>query len=147
MTAACCGRSPRPRCRRSAWCPSPRLHRFGRVESIGWVLPHDDTSLSILVAGRVTGESELGRMRSTFSGKRWEELSEEEHRAMPGDWQAQVGRGPITAHSEEHQVSSDCGVAMLRSFWKRQAEAVAPPSSSAPLLSPPSSSSGSGNDS
>jgi hypothetical protein len=66
---------------------------------------------------------------------------------MPSDWEAQVGRGPITAHSEEHQISSDCGVAMLRRFWKRQAEAVASPSPSPPLPSPPSSSSGSGNDS
>ncbi|MFN6956006.1 MAG: hypothetical protein ACK4PG_14545, partial [Acetobacteraceae bacterium] len=105
--------------------PSPRLHRFGAVESIGWVLPHDDTSFSILVAGRVTSAGELGRMRSSYGGKRWDELTEEEHRAMPGDWEAQVGQGPITIHSEEHLASSDRGVAMLRRFWKRQAEAVA----------------------
>jgi nitrite reductase/ring-hydroxylating ferredoxin subunit len=105
--------------------PSPRLHRFGAVESIGWVLPHDDTSFSILVAGRVTSQGELGRMRSTFGGKAWTELTEEEHRAMPGDWEAQVGQGPITLHSEEHLASSDRGVAMLRRFWKRQADAVA----------------------
>ncbi len=64
-------------------------------------------------------------MRSTYGGRRWDELTEEEHRAMPGDWEAQVGQGPITLHSEEHLVSSDRGVAMLRRFWKRQAEAVA----------------------
>src|ERR671916_52647 len=33
--------------------PSPRLGGFGPVEAIGWGLPHDDTSFSILVAGRV----------------------------------------------------------------------------------------------
>ncbi len=55
----------------------------------------------------------------------WTELTEEEHRRLPGDWEAQVGQGPITTHSEEHLATSDRGIAMLRRFWKRQAEAVA----------------------
>ena len=32
--------------------PSPRLGRFGRVESLGWVLPIDDHSFRIYVVGR-----------------------------------------------------------------------------------------------
>lgn len=104
--------------------PSPRMHRFGPVESFGWVTPHDDESFSIFVAGRVTSPGELGRMRSLYNGKRWDELTEAEHQRFPGDWEAQVGQGPITIHSEEHLASSDRGVAMVRRFWKRQAEAV-----------------------
>jgi hypothetical protein len=33
--------------------PSPKLGRFGRVESLGWVLPIDDHSFRIYVVGRV----------------------------------------------------------------------------------------------
>ena len=33
--------------------PNPRVAQFARVESIGWVLPIDDTSFRIYVAGRV----------------------------------------------------------------------------------------------
>ena len=44
---------------------------------------------------------------------------------MPGDWEAQVGQGPVTIHSEEHLTTTDRGVAMMRRFWKRQADAVA----------------------
>jgi phenylpropionate dioxygenase-like ring-hydroxylating dioxygenase large terminal subunit len=105
--------------------PSPRLGQFGPVEAIGWVLPHDDTSFSILAAGRVREPGELGRQRSRYDGKMWTELTEEEHQRLPGDWEAQVGQGPITIHSEEHLATSDRGIAMLRRSWKRQAEAVA----------------------
>lgn len=105
--------------------PSSRLGTFGPVASIGWVRPHDETSFSILVAGWVTERGELGRMRSRYNGKAWAELTGEEHQRFPGDWEAQVGQGPITLHSEEHLATSDRGVAILRRFWERQAHAVA----------------------
>lgn len=105
--------------------PSPRLGDGGPVESIGWVLPLDDTRFRILVAGRAHERGALGRMRSTFGGKPWTELTEAEHRAMPGDWEAQVGQGPITLHSEENLASSDRGVALLRRLWLREAARVA----------------------
>ncbi|MBC8055740.1 MAG: Rieske 2Fe-2S domain-containing protein, partial [Rhizobiales bacterium] len=82
--------------------PSPRLGRFGAVESIGWVLPMDDTTFRIYVAGRVSSAGEMGRMRSKMNGKFWWELSEAEHRQFPGDYEAQVGQGAIAAHSAEH---------------------------------------------
>jgi nitrite reductase/ring-hydroxylating ferredoxin subunit len=105
--------------------PSPRVGHFGRVESIGWVLPIDDTSFRIYVAGRVTEAGQLGKMRSKFNGKFWWELSEEEHRATPGDYEAQVGQGAITLHAEEHLRTSDKGVALLRRMFKAQLEVIA----------------------
>ena len=63
--------------------PSPRLGSFGPVESIGWVLPIDDTHFRIYVAGRVRAPGDIGRMRSKMNGKFWWELSEEEHRQLP----------------------------------------------------------------
>jgi phenylpropionate dioxygenase-like ring-hydroxylating dioxygenase large terminal subunit len=105
--------------------PNPRVAQYGPAESIGWTLPIDDTTFRIYVAGRVREPGALGRMRSRFNGKTWFELSAAEHRDFPGDYEAQVGQGAITAHSEEHLVSSDKGVAMLRRFLKRQIAAVA----------------------
>ena len=49
-----------------------------------------------------------------MNGKLWADLTEEEHQQFPGDWEAQVGQGPITFHSEEHLATSDQGVVMLR---------------------------------
>jgi hypothetical protein len=44
----------------------------------------------------------------------------EEHRAYPGDYEAQVGQGPITLHSEEHFGQSDRGVLMVRRMLREQ---------------------------
>jgi nitrite reductase/ring-hydroxylating ferredoxin subunit len=104
--------------------PNPRVAAYGRVESIGWVLPIDDHSFRIYTAGRVRKAGELTSVRSRLNGKLWEELSEAEHRAFPGDYEAQVSQGPITAHSEEHLASSDRGIVMLRRLLQRQLEAV-----------------------
>ncbi len=105
--------------------PSPRVGQFARVESIGWTLPIDDTTYRIYVAGRVREHGELGRMRSRYGGKTWFELTDDEHRAMPGDYEAQTGQGPITFHSEEHLRLSDRGIAMLRRMLRTQLDAVA----------------------
>ena len=40
--------------------------------------------------------------RPLYEGRRWAELSDREHQRLPGDYEAQVGQGPITFHSEEH---------------------------------------------
>ena len=105
--------------------PSPRIGRYGRVESIGWVLPIDDHSFRIFVAGRVREVGELARMRSRLNGKLWEDLSEQEHRAFPGDYEAQVSQGRIAWHSDEHLATSDRGIVMLRRFLHQQLDALA----------------------
>jgi nitrite reductase/ring-hydroxylating ferredoxin subunit len=100
--------------------PNPRVGRYGRVESIGWVLPIDDAHYRIYVAGRVREPGELGRFRSKMNGKAWAELTEAEHRQFPGDYEAQTGQGAITFHSEEHLATSDKGIALLRRFMEKQ---------------------------
>jgi phenylpropionate dioxygenase-like ring-hydroxylating dioxygenase large terminal subunit len=105
--------------------PNPRVAHFARVESIGWVLPIDDTSFRIYVSGRVKQSGDIGRMRSKFNGKFWWDMSEEEHQRNPGDYEAQVGQGPITIHSEEHFVQSDRGILMLRRFLQQQLDLIA----------------------
>ncbi len=105
--------------------PSPRLGRFGRVESLGWVVPIDDHHFRIYVVGRVSEEGELRRMRTRMNGKLWEEMSEEEHRLYPNDVEAMVGQGVIAKHSEEHLVTSDKGIVMLRRLLQEQLQALA----------------------
>jgi nitrite reductase/ring-hydroxylating ferredoxin subunit len=104
--------------------PNPRVAKYGKVESIGWVLPIDDTNFRIYVAGRVTEKGELGRFRSRMAGKAWAELSEAEHRQYPGDYEAQTGQGEITLHSDEHLAGSDGGVARLRRFLEQQLKII-----------------------
>ena len=105
--------------------PNPRVGSYGKVESIGWVLPIDDTHYRIYVAGRVSEQGQLGKMRSKMNGKFWWDLTEEEHQRFPGDYEAQTGQGPITLHSEEHFAASDKGIALLRRFLEQQLEKVA----------------------
>jgi nitrite reductase/ring-hydroxylating ferredoxin subunit len=105
--------------------PSPRVERYGKVESIGWVLPMDDTMFRIYTAGRVREPGDLRKVRSRQGGKLWHELTEEEHQRFPGDYEAQTGQGPITLHSEEHLATSDRGIAQLRRFLEQQVRVVA----------------------
>ena len=104
---------------------NPRVAQYGMVESIGWTLPIDDTHYRIYVAGRVKEKGELAKFKSRYNGKTWAELSPEEHQKFPGDTEAQVGQGAITFHSEEHLMSSDQGVSMLRNLLRNQVEIVA----------------------
>jgi nitrite reductase/ring-hydroxylating ferredoxin subunit len=105
--------------------PSPRIGRYGRVESLGWVLPIDDHSFRIYVVGRVREAGELAKMRSRLNGKLWEELTDEEHRQFPGDYEAMVSQGRVAKHSEEHLATSDRGIVMLRRLLQAQLDAVA----------------------
>ena len=105
--------------------PSPRIGRYGMVESLGWVLPIDDHSFRIYVVGRVREKGELVKMRSRLNGKLWEDLTEEEHQRFPGDYEAQVSQGAIAHHSEEFLATSDLGLVQLRRLLHKQLKAVA----------------------
>ncbi len=105
--------------------PNPQVAQYGMVESIGWTLPIDDTHYRIYVAGRVREKGELTKFKSRYNGKTWAELTPEEHQRFPGDTEAQVGQGAITFHSEEHLMSSDQGVSMLRVLLQKQIDIVA----------------------
>lgn len=104
---------------------NPRLGRFERLESIGFVLPIDDHHFRIYTIGRVRAAGELLSYRSLQGGKPWRELTPEEHRRFPGDYEAQRSQGDISAHSEEHLASSDAGIGMLRRLLSQQVQAVA----------------------
>jgi hypothetical protein len=52
-------------------------------------------------------------------------MSPEERREFPGDWEAQIGQGPITRHSEERLATSDKGIVLLRRLLQKQVDEVA----------------------
>jgi len=105
--------------------PDPKVRSSGPDNKIAWVLPIDDTHFRIYTLARLSDPDELRTARSTYGGKPWAELTEREHQAMPGDYEAQVGQGPITFHSEEHLASTDRGVSMVRRLLMRQLKAMA----------------------
>ena len=94
---------------------------------LSWVVPVDDTHTTFFSLGafplREDGTPYPVR-RSQFEGKNWEDLTDEEHRRMPGDYEAQVSQGSISIHAEEHLVSSDRGVMLLRKKWRKQLRAL-----------------------
>ena len=103
--------------------PSPRVGAYQKVEKLGWVLPIDDHHMRIYTAGRVTGPGQMGN-KALYDGKPWAQLTEAEHRQFPGDAEAQEGQGPITFHSDEHLVTSDKGIGMVRRALAREIGAV-----------------------
>jgi nitrite reductase/ring-hydroxylating ferredoxin subunit len=105
--------------------PDPRVSAYGRGQLVGWVVPIDDTSFRLYNLGRVRDAGALAAQRSTFEGRAWHELTEAEHQRLPGDFEAQVGQGPVTLHSEEHLATTDRGVSRLRRLLRRQLAAVA----------------------
>src|SRR5471032_2457274 len=106
--------------------PNPYVGGYGRVESIGWTLPIDDGHYRIYTAGRVREKGIfLPRgVGAATNRKRWIDMTPEERRDFPGDWEAQVGQGAITFHSDEHLATSDQGILLLPRMLNSQANAV-----------------------
>src|SRR6202011_1667294 len=82
--------------------PNPRVAQFARVESIGWAPPIHHPPVPHFCRGGVKNSGDLSRMRSKFNGKFWSDMTEQEHQRFPGDYEAQVGQGAVTFHSQEH---------------------------------------------
>jgi len=102
-------------------------HGFQAGGLLSWVVPNDDTHTTFFSLGafplKEDGTPHRVR-RSQFDGRDWEKLTEEEHRRMPGDVEAQIGQGPISIHPEEHLVLSDRGIIMLRRKWRKQLQRI-----------------------
>ncbi|HXS42462.1 MAG TPA: Rieske 2Fe-2S domain-containing protein [Stellaceae bacterium] len=103
--------------------PDPGISRYGKSESMSWLLPVDDTHHMLYAAlKRKPGWS---RAFTRPGGMSWDEMTAAQHQQYPDDFEAQTGQGPITLHSEEHLATTDQGLVMLRRFLLQQVEAVA----------------------
>lgn len=105
--------------------PTPTLSVTGPTNNLSWAVPIDRTHTRVYAMLRVRDEADVEGL-PVYAGERtWFELSETEHQRYPGDYEAQVGQGPVTLHSEEQLASSDRGVSMVRRQFKEQVERVA----------------------
>jgi nitrite reductase/ring-hydroxylating ferredoxin subunit len=101
--------------------PDPTLRYLGTTNNVAWTLPLDDTNTRVFsaVVIRKGRPGPKFNMMKIYDGKTWFELDAEGHQRLPGDFEAQVGQGTITLHSEEHLATSDRGVTMFRRMFRQ----------------------------
>jgi len=102
---------------------TPTLSVLGKTNNMSWAIPIDDTTTRVVAMLRIQKGGEAQGL-PTYGGKSWFDLDEEEHQRYPGDYETQVGQGPITRHSTERLSSTDRGVSIVRRQFKEQVQAV-----------------------
>lgn len=105
--------------------PTPTLSVLGKTNNLSWALPIDDTNTRVFAMVRKPRGRPAQGLPVYGGDKSWFDLTEEEHQLYPGDYETQVGQGPITKHSVERLASSDRGVSMVRRQFKEQVRLVA----------------------
>ena len=98
--------------------------RERRSVSMSWVVPVDDSHYIQVMIEKVAGASRFDAPRPSAIGKGWGDMTEEERRDLPNDYEAQAGQGTISLHSEEHLAMSDRGIVMQRRLLTKQIEHV-----------------------
>ena len=105
--------------------PTPTLSILGPTNNLSWAVPIDQTTTRVYTMVRTQrGGPAQGDAAYGPDGRRWIELTDEEHQRYPGDYEAQVGQGAVTLHGDERLASSDRGVSMVRRLWKEQLDVV-----------------------
>ncbi len=109
-----------------------RSKYFGRNSFTRWIVPVDDTNTTILAYRHFNKRAETARdeWRTPEALERIDisELKDrpyEERQRNPGDYEAFIGQGPITAHKREYLASSDRGVVMYRRRLKAEIRRLA----------------------
>ncbi len=109
------------------WERGRREKIFSRPTHINWAVPVDDTHTMRI--GFVFRRDEAGVDWEEFDRKvmfgQTAERPYEDRQRIPGDYDAQVGQGPIAVHALEHLTSSDRGVIMFRKMLRDGIRAVA----------------------
>ena len=100
--------------------PTPTLSVLGRTNNLSWAQPIDDTHTRVFAMVRKRRDEPAQGLPVYGGDRSWFELTDEEHQRYPGDYEAQVGQGAITLHSEERLSSTDRGVSMVRRLFKQQ---------------------------
>lgn len=105
--------------------PTPTLTVLGKSNNMSWTQPIDDTHTRVYAMVRKPKDREPQGLPVYADDKTWFDLDEEGHQRYPGDYETQVGQGPITRHSTERLSSTDRGVSMVRRQFKQQVQVVA----------------------
>jgi phenylpropionate dioxygenase-like ring-hydroxylating dioxygenase large terminal subunit len=105
--------------------PTPTLLYTGKTNNLSWAVPIDETHTKVYAMVRKP-KSQPAQGLPVYAGtKTWFDLTDEEHQRFPGDYETQVGQGPLTLHAGERLASSDRGVSMVRRQFKEQIAIVA----------------------
>jgi phenylpropionate dioxygenase-like ring-hydroxylating dioxygenase large terminal subunit len=105
--------------------PTPTLSVLGATNNLSWAVPIDNTTTRVYAMVRKPKHRPPQGLPVYDGNRSWFDLSAEEHQRFPGDYETQVGQGPVTLHSEERLSSSDRGVSMVRRQFKEQLRRVA----------------------
>jgi phenylpropionate dioxygenase-like ring-hydroxylating dioxygenase large terminal subunit len=105
--------------------PTPTLSVLGKTNNMSWAQPIDDTHTRVFAMLRKRKDQPAQGLPVYDGDRSWFELDDAEHQRFPGDYEAQVGQGAVTLHSEERLASSDRGVSMVRRQFKQQLKIVA----------------------
>ncbi len=106
---------------------------FPRVGISKWTVPTDNASCKIigwrhfndtLDLGGKGDRNKVGLNKIDFLGQTGCERTYEEGQRVPGDYEAQIGQGPITIHAGEMLGRTDTGVAMMRRMIRQGIRAV-----------------------
>src|SRR5471032_2519550 len=95
----------------------------GRSRGISWVVPVDDDRYYQVMIAKASQDG--GRFELKINGTTWGEKSAAERQDTPSYFEAQIGQGSISLHSEEHLATSDRGIAMQRRMLEQQIALVA----------------------
>jgi len=104
--------------------PTPTLSVLGKTNNMSWAVPIDDTHTKVYALVRKRRSEPPQGLPVYGEGRSWFDLTEEEHQRYPGDYETQVGQGPITLHSEERLATSDRGVSLVRRQFLDQVAVV-----------------------
>ncbi|MGE0830407.1 MAG: Rieske 2Fe-2S domain-containing protein [Hyphomonadaceae bacterium] len=108
---------------------NPLAHEFDRSVVFNFFVPVDDETCTDMIIFRakpdIIAKARTGAYARELMPKLWSEMSVEEHQRDPHDFEAQLGQGAITLHSEENLVSSDTGVSMYRRMLRKAMKDVA----------------------
>lgn len=97
----------------------------GVAESMGWLVPVDDTHHRTFHITRMPEDFDgVPLVTALVLEKKWSDMPEDERWRAPGDWEIQMGQGPITLHGEERLTASDRRVVMLRRLLREQIDLV-----------------------
>ena len=97
----------------------------GPMTLMGFTTAIDDTHHMVFAARKLKRSHDPDKITTLkMAGKRWDQMTPTERRDMPSDYEAQVGQGSITLHSEEHLGTTDKGIVMLRRLLRKEIEKV-----------------------
>lgn len=106
-------------------CVPPITLQAGYATSVTWIVPVDDTNYIHVLCAKKSERREFPNIKDVNTGRSWGEMTPQERRDFPRDYEALVGQGRLSLHSEEHLAGSDQGVVMQRRLFARQIEIVA----------------------